>query len=122
MITDIKIQDENYSLDWEKKLSWLSKINIFVGSNNSWKSRFLRSIFTNELKILTDFIDNNIKLFIKEYKELLSACNFKAEKLKKLNHIIWKIEKILRNFEWGKWWDIYNIIEYINTLIETINT
>lgn len=50
MITDIKIQDWNYKCDWEERISGLKKINIFLWANNSWKSRFMRGIFSHELE------------------------------------------------------------------------
>ena len=56
IIKEIKIPDENYSFISDEGeegdvLKNLSKINIFVGENNSGKSRFLRSIVAeNELE------------------------------------------------------------------------
>lgn len=48
IITEIKIPDDSYSFILEENkghmLKNLSKVNIFVGENNSGKSRFLRSI------------------------------------------------------------------------------
>ena len=121
MITDIKIQDENYSLDWEKKLSGLSKINIFVGSNNSWKSRFLRSIFTNNL-----FFHNKEYFLLKlNYDKLLTFINKNTyRKLLLKNHIsnwnlnLWdyfednskilenykKVYKFISNAPESNWW------------------
>ena len=121
MITDIKIQDENYSLDWEKKLSGLSKINIFVGSNNSWKSRFLRSIFTNNL-----FFHNKEYFLLKlNYDKLLTFINENTyRKLLLENHIsnwnlnLWdyfednskilenykKVYKFISNAPESNWW------------------
>lgn len=53
IIKDIKILDDAYSVlndeTHERLLKNLSKINIFVGENNSGKSRLLRSFFTNKL-------------------------------------------------------------------------
>lgn len=51
MFTKINLNTQHfttYSVDGEKVLSNLSKINIFIGPNNSGKSSFLRSIFSNQ--------------------------------------------------------------------------
>jgi len=51
MFTAIKINDTNYKFKtWslETEINWLNKINIFVWQNNSWKSRFMRSIFNKQ--------------------------------------------------------------------------
>ena len=56
IIKHLKIEKEEYStLNSEKdgRLENLSKVNIFIGANNSGKSRFMRSLF---------FINNNNKL------------------------------------------------------------
>ena len=75
IIKEIKIPDESYSFKSEggrnDVLQNLSKINIFVGENNSGKSRFLRLIFSN----------NNLefKPFNKDFEKI----NENIEKLKK---------------------------------------
>jgi len=53
-IQTLKITDKNYSFIDEKsqkgdEIKKLSKINIFVGENNSGKSRLIRNILSNEL-------------------------------------------------------------------------
>jgi len=69
IINKIKIYDDSYSFssdDDEKNiLNNLSKINIFVGENNSGKSRFLRSIVKNKE---FEFIPNN-----KNFKQVTKA-------------------------------------------------
>lgn len=50
----LKIEHYSYNMiesDFTDRLDNLSKINIFVGANNSGKSRFMRSIFFNGLKL-----------------------------------------------------------------------
>lgn len=98
IIKEIKITDEKYSFksDNEKNnvLQNLSKINIFVGENNSGKSRFLRSIVKKEdfeflpnddgLKLLNNNIsdinlpDNDI---IEKINEEISLLKEESEKL-----------------------------------------
>jgi len=51
MITEIEFAAENYkyiseSTDGSKSIPKLNKVNIFVGANNSGKSRFIRNILT----------------------------------------------------------------------------
>ncbi|WP_133054816.1 ATP-binding protein, partial [Niastella populi] len=61
--TGIYLGDELYNeykveTQSERLLSNLSQINIFVGKNNSGKSRFLRKLFSQEdLKFLSNVID-----------------------------------------------------------------
>lgn len=72
IIKDIKIAEESYSVlnlendEEEEVLANLSKINIFVGENNSGKSRLLRSLLGSRLQFRPhneDFykINNNIQ-------------------------------------------------------------
>ena len=45
-IKHLKIKKQEYNfVKSEDKLENLSKINIFIGTNNSGKSRFMRSLF-----------------------------------------------------------------------------
>lgn len=54
--SDYHVLSENTSQEKEKILPNLSKINIFVGANNSGKSRFMRLLAsTKELRFETDF-------------------------------------------------------------------
>ena len=54
ILVDTNFPDYNVS-DGRKLLNNLSKINIFIGENNSGKSRFLRTIFSNNrYKIVDD--------------------------------------------------------------------
>lgn len=75
MYTAIKINDINYKFktwDIETEINWLNKINIFVGQNNSGKSRFLRSIFSSKI----NFKYKNFDLFIlnKYCDEVINLC------------------------------------------------
>jgi len=47
-IKHLKIEKEGYitiNSELDKRLENLSKVNIFIGANNSGKSRFMRSLF-----------------------------------------------------------------------------
>lgn len=70
-------QYKNYTFseDVDKVLSNISKINIFVGSNNSGKSRFLRQLVINDCE---RFIPKNLdmdgmKVTIEDLKTVISA-------------------------------------------------
>ncbi|MHA4279867.1 hypothetical protein ACX16R_28655, partial [Bacillus cereus] len=70
-IRDILLEDKKYNIysfdDNGNEISNLSKINIFVGSNNSGKSMMLRNLFVEEPLL---FKINNIDLEkIERYKE-----------------------------------------------------
>ena len=57
MITKIKLKEsfeENILRSKNEEITNLSTLNIFIGSNNSGKSRILRSIFSNHLVHKTD--------------------------------------------------------------------
>ena len=76
IIKDLKIDNDDYTIinSINKDcLMGLSKINIFVGANNTGKSRFMRSLFyaekDHELKFLPN--DSQFDTFLKQ------ATNFK---------------------------------------------
>lgn len=61
-IKEILLESSNFayyqvSADKQDRLSNLSKINIFIGENNSGKSRLLRELFKTKLEILLDGLD-----------------------------------------------------------------
>ena len=71
-------KDENYIINNKKRyLSDLRKINIFIGANNSGKSRFLRKMFVDEKtfdythdskkikEIIEDIVDNADEEYLK---------------------------------------------------------
>lgn len=84
LIKEIKLPGEDYSFlnnndSLENRILFLSKINIFVGENNSGKSRLLRSLLSNEFDYVPDssFIENYNKVvdnlkneFTSYYKKL----------------------------------------------------
>ncbi len=78
MIQELQINDPNYQNKTkdtpQNRLNELSKINIFVGANNSGKSRFMRSLFTTSLEYIDDSagvtaIKGNIAEIKKSLKE-----------------------------------------------------
>lgn len=88
IIKEMKILDDSYSFisnDGEEGniLKNLSKINIFVGENNSGKSRFLRSIFfRKENSTIPEFIPNNndFKIVMEAVPNLKERINEFADK------------------------------------------
>ena len=61
IIKHIKIENLSYKMDnndFNDRLNDLSRVNIFVGANNSGKSRFMRSLFYNN-KIPLKFFPND---------------------------------------------------------------
>jgi len=71
-IKEIKLPDENYSFlnnseSPENRIRFLSKLNIFVGENNSGKSRLLRSLLSNELDYIPD------SSFIEDYNNFVES-------------------------------------------------
>ncbi len=96
IINEIKILDDSYSFIFDQEhegevLKNLSKINIFVGENNSGKSRFMRSLFFyNNIRDLPVFIPNNedfqkIKKGIFDFKKFLTN-EFSNENLKQFSN------------------------------------
>lgn len=68
---EIYFNEENENL---KVLKELSTTNIFIGANNSGKSRFIRSLFTNlEYEI---FEIDKIKKITKHYNQYLDSIKF----------------------------------------------
>lgn len=78
-IKHLKIEKHEYSFDkTENKLENLSKINIFIGTNNSGKSRFMRSLFYMGKYNKLNFIPNEEKYdyFMRQtekFKEFITA-------------------------------------------------
>lgn len=91
MITDILINNDKYGnykiLKEEKgdnKISNLSQVNIFIGQNNSGKSRFLRGLFLDEeMKFLDDRVDivslnkffNQLKIYLNKNYDSRTTLN-----------------------------------------------
>ncbi len=78
-IKEIALDDELFSryefisnsaseLEKKKRLSNLSKINIFIGTNNSGKSRFLRYLFANQFSLLPSDFD------LKTLDDIIADC------------------------------------------------
>lgn len=87
LISAIRIPDDSYvfqSTDCQETIFNLSKINIFLGENNSGKSRLLRRIVSNDItykhsdvkfELLNDFI-SKIKTEFGEYFKRAGLSNF----------------------------------------------
>ena len=71
-IKHLKIENLPYNIlnsEFEDRLDDLSKINIFVGANNSGKSRFMRSLFyANRTKLNFSVNDESFDYFINQTK------------------------------------------------------
>lgn len=108
LINEIRLQDESYSFikNNESQGSWiqfLSQINIFVGENNSGKSRLLRSLLSNEL----DYVPNSA--FILDYNNCVETLKSEFESyFNKKSIDITDFHNIYKAFS-----DI-NKIEYLN--------
>lgn len=48
MFRSIKLEDKKFSVYKSKSIDDLSKVNLFVGQNNSGKSRFIRKLFSTQ--------------------------------------------------------------------------
>ncbi|AKB22331.1 ATP-dependent endonuclease [Methanosarcina sp. WH1] len=128
LIKEVKLLDENYSFlnnseTSENRIRFLSKLNIFVGENNSGKSRLLRSLLSNELDYVPDssfiedyntFVENlknefesyfqkkkiDIKGFINLYKTLDEIKNIESiNKSMNLNEKLSKLEQNIQQLE-----------------------
>lgn len=111
IIKEIMIPRDDYSFIGKEKdvLGCLSKINIFVGENNSGKSRFLRSIVEkDDFEFITSNKDHNklndfiteFKVSIKGYDHLSSFSEFEEafnsiKTLKNFNFLIPKEDPCL---------------------------
>lgn len=73
-IKHIKFKKQEYeSITSEDKLENLSKINIFVGANNSGKSRFMRSLFYDENHKMEFVPDDELFDYYNEQLEIFSS-------------------------------------------------
>ncbi|MBY2445730.1 hypothetical protein KWX03_17860 [Clostridioides difficile] len=71
MITSIFLDTDNFNEYKLDRIDNLSKVNIFVGANNSGKSRFLRTIFnSNSFNYISDVVNlsyiNNVIMDMKK--------------------------------------------------------
>ncbi|MGH0800789.1 AAA family ATPase [Bacillus cereus] len=119
-IKDIILEDEKYEIyKFDKginKISNLSKINIFVGSNNSGKSMMLRNLFIeNPLLFKPENFDlEKIEQYIDEFKQRAKGI-LKARGVKDYKNINSEINKF-KNLSYiieGEWHvpDFYEMID-----------
>ncbi|EKD66365.1 MAG: hypothetical protein ACD_49C00050G0035 [uncultured bacterium (gcode 4)] len=107
MYSAIKINNLNYKFktwDIESEINWLKKINIFVWQNNSWKSRFMRSIFQNDIQFKSEFTDNTFNFITSSEDKIQEFIN----NLKIWSHFNYWIE--LRQLIWKEYFDENNSI------------
>lgn len=77
IIKDLVIRDKSYNYlnNENQEICDLSRVNIFIGENNSGKSRFLRSIFYSkeENNLIFKPYNEDFYLFIQDVEELKEA-------------------------------------------------
>lgn len=84
MISKIKLRPDSYegydTTENKKNLDKLSRLNIFIGTNNSGKSRLLRSLFIDsEYQLeLSNFHSSKIVEILKKILSEVSICFFRA--------------------------------------------
>lgn len=88
-LSDSKFERYNFAFEISeiKKLKNLSKINIFVGANNSGKSRFLRNIFIDKFNSYTP-ADINLNIIFEsldQFKSEISSKSYLDEYINKDN-------------------------------------
>ena len=73
MYSQIKISDftEYQIYDNSDSIKNLNKINVFIGTNNSGKSRFMRKLFSGKLSYLSNSINlNELNAFVNQIKTI----------------------------------------------------
>jgi len=80
-VKDLKIANDSYYFDTSGEdrsyLKDLKKVNIFVGENNSGKSRLLRTIIKNDLSYIPPYDLDLVNSTIKELKDKLKNTIYK---------------------------------------------
>ncbi|WP_304047104.1 ATP-dependent endonuclease [Methanobrevibacter gottschalkii] len=82
IIKDLKIENDDYEIINSLNEDWLmnlSRINIFVGANNTGKSRFMRSLFYVDKDYTLKFLPNDPQFdtFLKQSEEFKKSINKK---------------------------------------------
>ncbi len=80
IIKDLKIENDDYTIINSPNEDWLmnlSRINIFVGANNTGKSRFMRSLFYVDKDYSLKFLPNDPQFdtFLKQSEEFKKSIN-----------------------------------------------
>lgn len=104
LMKEVKLPDESYSFltdsdSPEDRIIFMSKLNIFVGENNSGKSRLLRSLLSTELDYVPDssFIEdynNFVESLKNEFESYCQSVGIPIEKLEKIYEILNEINQI----------------------------
>ena len=110
MITSIKFDKkifEDFSMAGNKDLNNLSKINVFIGKNNSGKSRFLRLLLNNKVTVERDVFNSaTLNKLIDSYRSYVQTLLEKNPHHPALYHLYQALNEIPRLY-------------YISTLPET---
>ena len=82
IIKDLKIENDDYTIINSLNKDWLmnlSRVNIFVGANNTGKSRFMRSLFYVDKDYALKFLPNDpqFETFLKQSEEFKKSINKK---------------------------------------------
>ncbi|WP_312314969.1 ATP-dependent nuclease [Empedobacter brevis] len=103
----------------DNSLNNLSRVNIFIGPNNSGKSRFMRDLFIdNNITISEDYLN------LKELRYTLIKCNDDFENFKKqysnynITHKI-DLSKLKKNYNKT---ELYDLFEYLKNKINNTNS
>lgn len=120
ILKDIYLGSRPYSIintDHNDKMCNLSKVNIFVGANNTGKSRFLRSLF---------YIDKNNKLKFLPSDELLDyytnkSYEFKKDWQERRRNVFNSYEQQVNNKVYEKITNIDTITEAECPLLDLVN-
>ncbi len=80
IIKDLKIENDDYTIINSPNEGWLmnlSRVNIFVGANNTGKSRFMRSLFYVNKDYALKFLPNDPQFdtFLKQSEEFKKSIN-----------------------------------------------
>ncbi len=115
MINAIKPNIKNYKFD-EEEINKLSKVNIFVGANNSGKSRFMRHLLSNDInykfKLEEERVINSASEIL---KRMISYKNETEVPIQDINDILSHLEESIHKR------NVVNIIALISTLRGLIN-
>ncbi|MCQ1536678.1 ATP-binding protein [Methanosarcina sp. KYL-1] len=105
LINEIKLFDENYFFlneigSREDRIKFLSKINIFVGENNSGKSRLIRNILSNRVEYIPNSsILGNYNIFCKsideEFKKYFKRIDINIQHFKNIYNNITDLEPLI---------------------------
>lgn len=108
-----------FSLDGErvKYLDNLSKINIFVGQNNSGKSRFLRELFKRDIEKFEVFEFNDFKNEIEKMKRFVEAVSNNFSSIEGLKSLKIRDSKFILSIESLKYNSFDELLDLMHDLL-----